>query len=110
MARKFLEIPPKYAVISASTNGNNTLVAAVTGKKIRVLACVIMSAGTINATFQSGAGGTALSGAFPLTAQAGMVLPLCEVGWFETAAGSLLNLSLSAGVLAAGVLVYQEIF
>lgn len=59
---------PKFAAISITSAGeNNTLVAAVAGKKIRVLAFA-MSGGTLSGTvrFEDGAGGTALTGAMPL--------------------------------------------
>lgn len=110
MPRVTLEVPPKYAAISASSSGDNTLVAAVSGKKIRVLACVLMSAGTVTATFKSANGGTSISGAYPFIAQAGLVMPFSEGGWMETVAGQLLNLSLNGAVAVTGNLVYQEIF
>ena len=36
---------PQYAVIAAATGGNNTLVALVTAKKIRVLSAVLVASG-----------------------------------------------------------------
>jgi hypothetical protein len=52
----------KRAVINAASS-DNTLVAAVTGKKIRVLAALFTLAGTTpTARFESGTGGTALTG------------------------------------------------
>lgn len=97
---------PRYAIIDAATSGDNTLVAAVTGKKIRVLAAVLISAGTVNVRFESGAGGTALTGQMNLVANAGFSLNYCPVGLFETASGSLLNLELSDAVSVDGSLVY----
>ena len=99
----------KYAVINASASGNNTLVAGVTGKKIRVISLFYMSAGTVNVTFQSGAGGTALTGAIAHTAQTGVVLNENFTGWFQTLAGALLNVNLSAAISIAGSLSYIEI-
>lgn len=95
--------------MSASTNGNNTLVAAVTGRKVRVLAAVLVAAGTVSPKFQSGAGGTDLTGAMPMVANGALVLPFNPEGWFETAAGALLNLALTAGVAVTGLLVYVEV-
>ena len=99
----------KYAVIAAAGSGDNTLVAAVTGKKIRVLALWLTMTGTaVTIRFESGAGGTALSGqATPLQGTS-IILPLNELGWFETAAGSLLNLELGGAQAVAGCLVYVE--
>lgn len=102
-------VAPKFAAISASTSGNNTLVAAVTSKKIRVLACVVTSSGTVNAKFQDGAGGTDKTGLFYMIANTGFALPYNPVGWFETTAGVLLNLNLSAATAVGGCLTYVEV-
>ncbi len=102
-------LTPKFAVISASTSGNNTLVAAVTSKKIRVLAYNFIANGTVNAKFQSGAGGTDLTGLKYCVANSGICAPFNPVGWFETAANTLLNLNLSAAIAVGGELVYVEV-
>lgn len=96
------------AKISASSSGDNTIVSAVSDKRIRVLKVILMSAGTVNATFQSGAGGTALTGAMPLIANIGFDSGYCppEAGQFETGVGELLNLSLSGAVGTFGWLIY----
>jgi len=99
----------KRAAISASSSGDNTLVAAVTATKIRVHNVILMSAGTVTVTFQSGAGGTNLSGALPLVANTGFAPGFDPLGHFETAAGSLLNVSLSGPVAVTGWLTYSEI-
>lgn len=100
---------PKFAVIDAATSGDNTLVSAVTGKKIRVLAVVLVSSGTVTVRFESAAGGTALTGQMQLTAQTGFSAPFSPVGQFQTVAGELLNLELSAAVSVDGWLVYVEV-
>lgn len=102
-------LTPKYAVLDVGASGNNTLIAAVASKKIRVLAAFLIAAGTVNVRFQSGAGGTALTGQVNLVANAGFVLPFNPVGWFETAVNTLLNLELSAAVSVDGSLVYVEV-
>ena len=103
----------KRAAISASSSGNNTLVAAVTGKQIWVLKVAMMSNGTVNAKFQSGASGTDLTGLFYLVANTGFVMPQDggeqATPWFVTATGSLLNLNLSGSVAVGGVLTYIEV-
>ena len=59
----------KRAKIDAASSGDNTLVAAVTGKKIRVLAAFFTMTGTaVTIRFESGAGGTALTGQMGPTA------------------------------------------
>lgn len=97
---------PQYAVIDHATSGNNTLVAAVTGKKIRVLAFLLVAAGAVSARFESDADGTALTGVMSLAANAVVEASHNPAGWFETAAGELLNLELSGAVSVDGVLVY----
>lgn len=99
---------PQYAAITASTLGDNTLVAAISGKAIRVLAAILVASGGANTVrFESGAGGTALTGQMDLAADGQLVLPLNGFGWFESGAGALLNLELSAATLVAGALVYE---
>lgn len=102
-------VTPKFAIIDAATSGDNTLVAAVTSKKIRVLSLFLVSAGTVNVRFESGAGGTALTGQMNLVANTGFVLPYNPVGWFETASNTLLNLELSGAISVDGSLVYIEV-
>lgn len=104
------ELTPKFAVINHASSGDNTLVAAVTGKKIRVLALYFRNAGAVDVRFESGAGGTALSGVIETeAADPPFVLPFNPVGWFETAISTLLNLELGGAVSVDGGLVYVEI-
>ena len=39
----------------------------------------------------------------------GFVIPFSPIGWFETVAGALLNLELSAAVNVAGFVAYVEV-
>jgi hypothetical protein len=102
-------VTPKFVAIAASGSGNNTILAAVTSKKIRVLAASFMANGTVNAKFQSGAGGTDLTGLFYMVVNTGAVLPYNPAGWFETASNTLLNLNLSAAIAVGGMLTYIEV-
>lgn len=99
----------KTATIAASTSGNNTIVAALTGRKIRVVAMFATCAGTVNFKWQSGAGGTDLTGLTYGVANSGLVLPYNPEGWFETSAGSLLNLNLSAAIAVGGMVQYEVV-
>lgn len=99
-------IAPAFAVIDAASSGDNTLVSADATKKIRVLSLFLVSAGTVNVRFEGGAGGTALTGQMNLVANSGFVLPFNPVGWFETAANTLLNLELSGAISVDGSLTY----
>lgn len=99
----------KRVPVQASSSGDNTLLSALTGRKIRVLAFYGSCAGTVNAKFQSDASGTDLTGLLYGVANSGIVLPYNDRGWFETQAGQLLNLNLSAAVAVGGTLVYEVI-
>lgn len=99
----------KFAIIDAASSGDNTLLAAVTSKKIRVVSAFLVAAGTVNARFESGAGGTALTGQMNLVANTGFVLPYNPTGWFETASNTLLNMELSAAISCDGSFSYIEV-
>ncbi len=109
------QLTPKFAKFALTATG--TLVAAVSGKKIRVLALAMTCESSDEDetyTFKSGAGGTAKTGAFgEATVEGGqfaLVLPFSPVGWFETASGSLLELSIAGtSPHADGCLVYVEV-
>lgn len=95
------------AVIDGATSGDNTLVAAVTGKKIRVLSLLAIMTGTaVTIRFESAAGGTALTGQMQPAAGGGFCLPHNPYGWFETISGELLNMELSGAQSVDGVLTY----
>lgn len=102
-------LTPKFAIISGSTSGDNTVIAAVTSKKIRVLSALLVSAGTTTVRFESGAGGTALTGVMSLVANTGFSLPFNPLGWFETASDTLLNMELNAAVQVSGCISYVEV-
>lgn len=100
----------KHAVISASSSGDNTLVAAVTGKKLRVLSYSFVVTGAVTVRFESAAGGTALTGQMPFAAAGDCWSPGYDPhGHFETVAGELLNLELSGAVAVNGHLSYVEV-
>ena len=100
----------QYAVIAAATLDNNTLVAAVTGRRIRVLSLFLVASGGANSIrFESAASGTALTGVMDIVADGQLVLPYNPEGWFQTVAAQLLNLELSAATSVAGGLSYVEV-
>jgi hypothetical protein len=99
----------KHLVIDHATSGDNELLAGVAGEKIRVYNIVLISSGTTTVRFESGAGGTALSGQLSLVANVGFAPGHDPNGHFETAAGQALNLELSAAVSVDGWLTYAYI-
>ncbi len=101
-------LTPQYAAVSASSSGDNTLVAAVAGKNIRVLAYVLVASAAVTARFEDGAGGAALSGQMQLGANGGVSAGFNPAGWFETSDNTLLNLELSGATSVDGHVTYVE--
>jgi hypothetical protein len=98
----------KRAAISVTGSEDNTLVAAVTSKKIRVVSMVFYPTAALGARFESGAGGAALTGIMQLATKEPLVLQHNKHGHFETAAGALLNLELTTSTAGYGFLNYIE--
>lgn len=102
-------LTPKFAIINASTSGNNTLIAAVVGKKIRVLSYTFITGAAVNVRFEDGAAGTALTGIMEHGVNGGQSVSFSPVGHFETTANTLLNLELSGAVSVDGHITYVEV-
>jgi hypothetical protein len=104
----------KYAAISASSSGDNTIVAALDGQKIVLLNYTLIAAGNVGVTWKSGAS-TSLSGAMAMAANggaapsAGPLTPAGVVGLLETAPGEALVLGLSAAVAVGGHITYRVV-
>lgn len=113
LSRVFGTGPVKRAAIAVASSGDNTLVAAVSGKRIRVLAIFVLAAAAVNLYFTSAAAGTVIFGGstnkINLAANGGFVLSEAPDGWFETVAGEALVLNLSGAVAVSGGLIYQEL-
>lgn len=98
------------AAIAASASGDNTIVAAIAGKRIAVYGYVLVAAGAVTARFESGAGGTALTGQMSFAANGGVSCPLSSgKAWFITTTSQALNLELSSAVSVAGHITYEYI-
>jgi hypothetical protein len=102
-------VTPKFAVIDVASAGDNTLIAAVVGKKIRVLSYTIIASADVTVRFESGAGGTALTGQMQVAGNGGVHVAYSSVGHFETATNTLLNLELSGATSVDGHLTYIEV-
>lgn len=101
--------PIKRAYLNgASSTGDNVVVAAVTGKRIRVLAMgIIQQSSTEGSVFRSNT--TAIGHTFSLATKTSYVLPFNPFGWFETAVGATLNLNKSTTGGTDLVVQYIEI-
>lgn len=96
----------KTAFVNPSTATDTAVVAAITGKGIRVHAVALLAGGANNVLFKSAT--TALCGTFALAANGGFVLPYNEAGWFVTTAGEALNLTTSAAVATGCTVIYSQ--
>lgn len=101
-----------WANVAASAT-DSSLVSAVPGKKLRVLAVVINQGDTTASTvvFNSkGSGaGTAISPTLKAAANGGFVVPFNKEGWWETASGEGLTVSTGAGSTTGIVVVYDRV-
>lgn len=100
-------LTPKFAKIDAASPGDNAVLAAVPGKKIRVLSWGFTAGGATTAKWRSGT--TDITGPRKLTEFASAGQSLSEFGHFETATGQPLYLHLSAAVACGGNLTYVEV-
>lgn len=105
-----LELTPKFKVVDAASSGDNEVVAAVAGKKIRVLCgCLTMTGTAVTVRFESSAGGTALTGQMTPSQGSTIPIPFCPLGNFQTVAGESLNLELGGAQSVDGWIVYCEV-
>lgn len=95
------------ANVSASTTGG-TIVAAVPGKRIRVVSMAMVSGGTATSVTILG-NTTALSPAIPMGVNGVFVLPFSEHGWLETAVGEGLKVTTGTGSTTGIAVTYLEL-
>ena len=96
----------QFAAISATGAGDNQLVAAVAGKRIRVLSYHLVVVTAVGVRFESGAGGTALTGVMTVGANGVLAPAFNPLGLFQTVAGENLNLELALAVQVSGAVTY----
>jgi len=100
---------PGYVAVDVAVSGDNTIVAAQgAGLRVRVHQVFLVASAAVTVRFESGTGGTALTGQIQLAAGSGFVLGFSPVGWFQTAANTLLNLELSSAISVDGALVFSQ--
>jgi type 1 fimbria pilin len=103
-----------FASIDTTTSGDNTIVTAVPGRKIRLINYTAIATGAVAIRWKSGAS-TNLSGAMSLAANGGAApsgsgqSPAGFIGLLETNSGDALVLNLGAAVQVSGHLTYQVI-
>jgi hypothetical protein len=94
------------AVVSAASSGANVVIAAVTGKRIKVIAYVLKTKAAVDVKWQSAA--TDVTGLMGLNStDSGIVVPPSELsGWWTGGVGEALNLNLSGAVAVGGHVTY----
>jgi hypothetical protein len=97
---------PVFAPITSAVADTTIVAAQGAGITIRVLGFVLVAAAAATATFQSGVGGTALTGPLGLVAGVEIEADIAPFGWFETAANAVLNLHQTGAVQLSGFLVW----
>lgn len=103
-------LTPKFQKITASLSGATTVVAAVTSKKIRVLAWDVVVNAAVNFKWQSHVTPTDITGLYYMAGQGnGVARGYNPLGYFETIAGEALDINLSGAVAVGGVLTYVEV-
>lgn len=106
-----LTVKRAFANIAASTT-DGSVIAAVTSKKLRILAVYAQCGATAtNLTFNSkpAGAGTAISPTMQNGANGGEVLPQNSYGWFETVAGEGLTVTTGAGSQTGILVQYIEV-
>ncbi|HEX8266970.1 MAG TPA: hypothetical protein VF596_16330 [Pyrinomonadaceae bacterium] len=96
-----------YAPIDVASSGDNTLVAAVSGRRIKVLDYTFVCSGTVNAKFRSNS--TDLTGAMAFVANSGIASAkgsISQGAILATQSGEALKLNLSSAVQVSGHLTY----
>lgn len=102
-------IEVKYAAVAVASSGDNTIVAAVSGKKIRVISYMLNAAAAVDAKWKSGASTDKTGLLYMAAAGYGAIGDYNPSGWFETAVGQALVLNLSAAVAVGGHISYVEV-
>lgn len=103
-----VSLTPKWAFVDATASGDTSVVALVSGKKIRVLFWEMSPEAAVNARFRSNT--TSKTALYYMDGKGnGQRAGFNQAGWFETASGEALNVNLS-GAINVGVLVgYVEV-
>ena len=95
-----------FATINATTSGDTQVVAAVSNRRIVVVAFGVVASATVNIRFRSGT--TDITGSMRLV-EGGGIAHAYDAGLFQTAVGQALNINLSANATVGGYVVYRTV-
>lgn len=109
------EIPPastatRYleAAIDFSSSGDNTVIALVASKKIKVHRIFFVASSATNITIKDGAS-TSLTGAMAMSANGGFTLDMQGDPWFTTTAGTAFIINQSGSAQVSGRIYYSVV-
>lgn len=91
---------------SVTLAANGAAVAAVAGKKIRVLGFLLSALLATNIKFQTSTGSVDISSTLCLAATGGFSVPECQTGWWETGVGDALNINMSVNTTVGVTVLY----
>jgi hypothetical protein len=95
-----------FAQINATASGDTQVVAAVSGRRIVVVAFAVIASATVNIRFRSGT--TDITGSMRLV-EGGGIAHAYDAGLFQTATGQALNINLSTNATVGGYVVYRTV-
>jgi hypothetical protein len=95
-----------FATINATTSGDTQVVAAVSNRRIVVVAYAVIASATVNIRFRSGT--TDITGSMRLV-EGGGIAHSYDAGLFQTAVNQPLNINLSANATVGGYVVYRTV-
>jgi len=91
----------------ANLAASGLVIAAVTGKRIRVFAVLVSALAAATVKFQSAAAD--ISATFPLAANGGFVMPTIGRPWFVTNTSEALNLVMSLATTVGVQVIYDVV-
>lgn len=101
---------PKFVRVNAVADGDNVVIAAVAGKRIRVISYVLMATAAGTISIQDTAGTPVVLAQFPLAANSGVSYAGgLEAPAFETGPGLGVEINNPVGVDTLGHIAYLEV-
>ena len=95
-----------FSTINATAGGDTTIVPAVSGKRIRVIAYTVVASASVNIKFRSGT--TDITGTMRVV-EGGGIAHAFDAGLFQTNVGQPLVINLSTNATVGGYVVYREV-
>lgn len=84
------------AIINTASAADQAIVAAVTGKQIKIWQLQLIGVATLTVQVKDGAGGTALTGVETTVAGVPIILPYTGVPWFVMSSGNAFVIATNA--------------